>query len=500
MKSIVRNIFIAAIGLFACSCSLNEEPASFVSSDNYYQNRQQCIAGLNSCYIPLKDIYNYTFMIAVEGVTDLMYIASGTLDAQLDISPAQPRLGANMWKWGYRGVMYSNAVLAGIDRAPISDEEKAPLIAEGVIMRAYYYWLLTSFFGDVPFYTKDVANETIRTEVASLGRMPATATRAYLVEELQKWVPELEQIRSSEVADNRFGAAMGWMMIAKLAMWNKQWDDAIDALEKLEAIYGDLSQYPLSDIPWSVKNTPESIFEIQRTYTEGGLAVVSNCACICTPYPRSASTNDGYTYAGVVVKELGNTATLWTPLRPNPYYYNSLMPRKGKDKRTELNLAWEWDGRTFSGATSIPYPGPKFWCWNMKNQSDYNNQSVFRYADAVLMLAECWCEKEQGNTAIAYLNQVKSRAGISLYGAYRNKEHLMEEIRKERGRELLGEFQRKFDLVRWGTWYQATLDNTAYSTVQKNIRPCHEYYPIPDNEVALSGGALDNNAYAAYGM
>ncbi len=500
MKSIFRNIMIALVGLSACGCTLIEEPSSFVGSTDYYQNRQQCIAGLNACYIPLKDIYNYTFLIAVEGVTDLMHIRSGTLDAQLDISPAQPRLGSTIWKQGYKGVMYSNAVLAGIERAPLTDEEKAPLYAEGVVMRAYYYWLLTSFFGDVPFYTKDVANEAIRIEIAGLGRMPAVDTRNYLIEELEKWVPELDQIRSSEITDNRCGAAMGWMLMAKLAMWNQRWEDALRALKHLEEIYGSLSQYPLSDIPWRVKNTPESIFEIQRTYTEGGLSVVSNCAAICTPHPRS-SANDGYTYSGIVVEELGNTATTWTPLRPNPYYYSSLMPRNGKDKRTALNLAWEYNGRVFNDTATMPFLGPKFWCPNMKNLADYNNQSVFRYADAILMMSECYCEIEgKENESISYLNQVKERAGINLYGAYRNKEHLTEEIRKERGRELLGEFQRKFDLVRWGIWYRATYDNTAYETVQKNMRSCHEYYPIPDTEVALSGGALDNNAYAADGL
>ena len=70
----------------------------------------------------------------------------------------------------------------------------------------------------------------------------------------------------------------------------------------------------------------------------------------------------------------------------------------------------------------------------------------------------------------------------------------MDEIQKERGRELIDEFQRKFDLVRWGIWYTQTYENTGSSSLKENIRPCHEYYPIPDTQVVYSGYALDNKA------
>ena len=116
------------------------------------------------------------------------------------------------------------------------------------------------------------------------------------------------------------------------------------------------------------------------------------------------------------------------------------------------------------------------------------------------MAAECYCALLDKDKAMEYLNKVKRRAGIAEYTRFRTYPLLLNEIQNERGRELLGEFQRKFDLVRWGIWYQMTYEYTNYPTLKDNMLPCHEYYPIPDKEVVYSGGALDNKAYNEYGM
>jgi hypothetical protein len=133
----------------------------------------------------------------------------------------------------------------------------------------------------------------------------------------------------------------------------------------------------------------------------------------------------------------------------------------------------------------------------MNKTYDSNNYPVFRYGDAVLMLAEVYNEQERMNDALLCLNEVKLRAGLDPMESATSKEALLEEIQRERGRELLGEFQRKFDLVRWGVWYNQTYNNTDFATVRANILHCHEYYPIPDEEVALSDNQLDNDAYKA---
>ena len=492
MKKIIYNIIaIAALAASVCACDLNEKKQGFVSTEDFFKTTEQCYASLNSCYIPLKSIYTYTFFIATECVTDLAYIASGTLDAQLDISPAKPRFGSTVWTQCYTGIRNSNAAIAGIEKADFEDADKVTLLGEGKIMRAMYYYLLTCFFGDVPFYTMEVNTVEKLQEVARYPRMDAVTTRKELIKDLLSVVPNMEQIRSSEVKNNRAGAAVGWMLIAKMAMWNKDWDQAIEACQALEKIYGEIDQYPLEDIMFRNKNTPESILEIQHTYTAGGLQYVSNVACVCTPTHQGTT----YIYDGVEIPELGNTATTWSAARPNAFFHTGLMPKSSVDLRKNIYLAWDYNGQTFKSVSARPWTGPKFWCPNMAAQADGNNYKVFRYADVLLMLSECYCEKQDEVKSIEYLNKIKNRAGIKPFTTFKTYIRLMEEIRKERGRELFGEFQRKFDLVRWGVWYTDTYAYTDYTTLKNNMQPFHRFYPIPDKEVVYSGYALDNKEY-----
>lgn len=496
MKIKVRNIFAFALcPLLVLSCDLNEMKQSFVSADEFYKTKEQCYSGLNSCYYPLKSIYTYTYLIATECTTDLCYISSNTQDAQLDISPAKPLFGSTMWTQCYTGIRNANSVIDGIRRCTTLDEhDYFNLLGEGLIMRALYYYHLTCFFGDVPFYTHDINTVEKLKEVAEYPRMSAVQTRDSLIHELSRVVPQMDQIRSCEVADNRSGAAVGWMLIGKMALWNEEWDVAIDACKHLESIYGSLDQYPLEDLMYRRKNTPERILEIQHSYTAGGLTYVSNCAAICEP----SRSGTGFLYDGVEIEELGDQATTWNAMRPNVFYSMGLMPRSSKDLRKNLNLAWEYNGIAFKSVSIRPWPGPKFWCPGMAQLSDDNNYPVFRYADALLMLSEAYCMSDQHEQSIEYLNMIKRRAGIKEYTTFKTTARLLDEIKKERARELFGEFQRKYDLVRWGCWYEDTYAYTDYQQLKNNILPCHRYYPIPDVEVTYSNYALDNKEYEQY--
>lgn len=495
---------IIVLAALACSvlssCSLEEDKSVITSPDDFYQNPAQIRAGLNSMYTPLNDIYVLAYMIATEGATDLASTNySAQKDAMLEISPSAPGVGQRVWQYGYNGVRRCTDVIRGIERSPLSAEARLPYLVEAKSVLAYYYYMLTSFFGDVPFWTDAIVTTADQDRVGRLGRTDARIIRSYFIDALNEIVPLVPQERTSDVQGNYAGSAMGWMLIAKMAAWNKDWSNVINACKHLEAIYGDLSKYSYADVMFRNKNTPESIFEIQHAWTPSGIQYITPSslavATVCMPYPHTPGTA---LYNDVTITEIGTVATAYRPLQPSSYFKGYVMPSGQGDIRRDYNMVSSWDGKAFPNGNT--WLGPKFWCPDMVGNQDGNNYKVFRYADALLLLAEAYCETDSYDLSIHYLDIVRARAGLGGYGAFQTKIKLRGTIREERGRELFGEFGRKYDLVRWGVWYEQVVAYNTYSKLQQFIRPCHEYYPIPDMQVLSSHGALDNPEYKKYGI
>lgn len=561
-----------------CGCSLKEEVLSNSTRDTYYKNEVQVRTGLVGCYTQARNIYASTgFWQMTECTTDLISMSVSTqYNANCDVSPSRPGVATTVWSNGYTGVMRCNEMIDVLtESTDFTEEQKLPWIAEAMIMRAFYYYILTSTFGDVPFYTEAVTEEN-RARIASLPRMPAKETRDYLIDELIEYLmPESYQnerigkqgrqvlplVRTYENPANAYaGAAVGLMIAGKLCLWNERYEDAIDVFSQLEEIYGNYrgddairltfgTDYPLTDVRWREKNVRESILELGNLVEEFGLAIKGGLASYCMPTRTTASLVDSEEstsdvsdiYNGIVIPELGGYAKTNTAAKPTSYFYAKLQKYASNDIRSgeysngediprngSGNLAWRWKGTGYVKSGEVvqeegvywfnlpssshpnesvdkpygnnqPWLGDKFWCFGMYNSQDSNNYKIFRYAGVLLNLAEAYLVgRNDMKTACDYLNVVRGRAKADLITPETVKnspDALMEEIRMECARELFGEFQRKFDLVRWGIWYERTYKYNEGRYIKEYILPCHEYWPIPAEQVTYSGNALDNNAY-----
>jgi hypothetical protein len=146
------------------------------------------------------------------------------------------------------------------------------------------------------------------------------------------------------------------------------------------------------------------------------------------------------------------------------------------------------------------------------------NYEIIRFADVLLMAAEAEVEVGSLDKAKNLVNMVRARAAnpagwvkkedgspaanynVALYPSFASQEDARTAVRFERRLELAMEGHRFFDLVRWGI---AAETLNAYIGREKTRRSYlgtavftkgkNEYYPIPQEQIDLTRGALVQN-------
>src|SRR5690606_2152487 len=64
----------------------------------------------------------------------------------------------NAWRYLYEGIERANVFLDKVENADMSNEKKATVVAEAKFLRAYYYFVLASNYGEVPLKTTPSAS------------------------------------------------------------------------------------------------------------------------------------------------------------------------------------------------------------------------------------------------------------------------------------------------------------------------------------------------------
>jgi hypothetical protein len=138
-----------------------------------------------------------------------------------------------------------------------------------------------------------------------------------------------------------------------------------------------------------------------------------------------------------------------------------------------------------SYATAVGVAGPIF-SWrkyelyelrhNYGQPDSYINSQMIRYADVLLMLAECYIETDQVPSALHLINQVRKRSGAFEYTSLGTQTDARTILRRERRLELAGEQSRFFDLVRWGILVS---EINAEKQAVESIQPVKDYHVLP---------------------
>ena len=134
------------------------------------------------------------------------------------------------------------------------------------------------------------------------------------------------------------------------------------------------------------------------------------------------------------------------------------------------------------------------------------NFTLIRYADVLLMLAECYNENGNQAKAVELINQVRQRAGIALlnsgpaYLQATSKDQVFERIKHERAIEFAAEGIRYNDLKRWGllismTNNQAQVDVVGKVLSTKITEEKYKLWPIPQEEIDMNEDLVQNTGW-----
>ena len=385
----------------------------------------------------------------------------------------------NLFRWNYAGITRCNFIMENKDNIEFSGKDK--VLAEAKFLRAFYYFELVKFFGDVPL----VIDERIGAqEVTEIERTPVSQVYAQIEKDLLDASSVLDQVSLIKGKATK-GAAMA--LLGKVFLYQKKYSAAANVLDEVinSGTYSLIDDY--ADL-FSVanENNSETVFDVEYTGAEGG----SYGCLICLEGNAGPGFQGIRQYDGPIYGD-GNSYNL-----PTQNLYDAFDPTDPRRDMTILDI----DAFIAEQANpeSITYgigAGGHTGYYNnkyIKRQNELGlpdndltspvNYRVIRYADVLLMAAEAHFQNGNVSQAQNNLNQVRSRVGIETITV-----NSIDDIFNERRLELACEGHWFFDLVRWGKAEEA-IEDFQLGT--------HELFPIPTLEIDLAGGNWSqNNGY-----
>lgn len=527
MKSICIILFVVAGSLLSTSCNKLDVGPSYQESDlTFWNNPASGMQALNSCYAGIysseyfffnEDLSDNAFCISAVNGGQARNIAQGAYDGTTS------RV-AGEWAYHYGGIRTCNNLLANIDRVPNLDANlKARMIAEARFIRAFHYFQLITWYGDVPLVTSEIG----LTESYSIARSPKAQVVNFILEDLdhaQQVLPVNTAYGDADKGRVTKGAAVA--LKAKLHLFEGNWPDVVTNCELLmnSNSYGSYALFPNYSALFTAANeyNAEVIFDFQfvpltRTHavqrffiprTEGQL--------ICAIAP---------------LQELVDSYVMLNgrPITDASSGYNEDAPYENRDPRFAATLVYDGspftrkDGSTFvvrtapgTGANSVDNADATPTGYYVRKYYDQTadaannsglNLILLRYADVLLMYAEAKNELNQMNAEVwnTTVRALRARAGFTEATALDypglNQEAMRTLLRNERRSELAMEGQRIFDIRRWRI-AETVLNGNAHGfevnganlVVDNRVfdRNKHYLWPIPQTDLNLNKNLVQN--------
>lgn len=499
-------ILLSTIFLLAFAISCNEEDLdklnpNGVTFDTYFNNAAELTAGVNSIYSIVQGLNlgarEYFFLHDMR--SDDVATGGGQLEAhraQLLNGVHDPANGVTVANWTgwYRTIHRANVIIKKGPEIPataISESLRNRLIGEARFMRAWAYYEIATLFGGGPIYTSFVESVD-----GSAPRSSADEMYAVAIEDL-KFADANLPATYGNADRGRATKGAAQMLLARVYLQKGDYNSAKAELQKIvnSGTYSLAPDYSLNSVEEG-EFGPESIFEIAYSPSNGAF--------------NWGGDGDGAGIQEETVRSQEYAPIAWRNLIPSDKLLNTFEHVDKGDAKSDPRFQYSFyvSGDTYNngtltltddkvqGNTSNVRGETKKVSWKKytimyksaaANQQSGINLRVMRYADALLLLAEC--ENELGNSAaaIALVNQVRARPGVEMPPLPTaniptgTQAQLRAAIQRERQVELAGEQVRNADILRWRKHGKLASEPISYFQANK-----HELLPIPQNE-------LDNN-------
>ncbi|WP_339925600.1 RagB/SusD family nutrient uptake outer membrane protein [uncultured Cyclobacterium sp.] len=469
-------------------------------------------------------------------------------------SPAQSFV-RDTWRDFYRGINQANAVINRSENVVgVSDETKTVRMAEVRFLRALYYFNLVRFFGDVHLSLDETvgveieANRTPAGQIYSEGIIPDLEFAINNLPDNQN-----EYGRASKSAAEFLLAKV--YMTRAYQPYGSGNSDASEAERLMGSVIDNYGFSLLQDFGdlWDINNerNSEVIFAIQnnKNQVDEGLDTQGNSGHLYflmeydilpgmardtengRPWIRFRPTefllglwdreNDARydkTYKHVWISNTESSIPAWTNEDANMGYISSnlvgtkkfsigdtavYIPGPGKDETWTEEKKGKTRYLVFTNNQYDErwYPTLNKWIDptrpNRQHTPGQRNHPLMRLADAYLIRAEAKIMQNNQDAAAEDINIVRRRGawpGMEEAIEISSEEATLDFLLDERGRELVGEGHRWFDLTRTGKLVERVKAHNPEG--RSNIQDYHILRPIPLEQIdRTSGGYLQNCGY-----
>lgn len=486
----IIKFFLPVLLILLAGCSedfLDRKPKGQLTFDTFFENSDHALWATNAIYQQFRtwDLTAFPWIGLTDIISDDADKGSSPNDALyvLEVDEftfnATNVLFGQAWQGHYHVIFRANLAIENIPGIDMDPALRSRLVGEAKFLRAYAYFRLVQWFGDIPLVDHVLTDEEYYNQPRASKEVIYDFIENDLLDAIEA-LPEKSEYSSADLGRATKGAARG--ILAKLYMVEH---DFAKALAQAEAIitsgeYSLLQRYGDNFLPIG-EHGAESIFEISAVAVQAAVAGPG-----ATPFNMVQGVRG--------VPNLG-----WGFNRPSDDLVAAYEPG---DPRRQATIIYV--GEVLPDGSTIVEDNPeilnerynqKAWVPAHAGLQDNGpgNIRILRYADILLLAAEALNETGNPGQALEYLNQVRARArGTNNFIlpdiTTMDQTELRERIYAERRIELAMEQHRWFDLARWGR-----ITDEMDPLVQGFDPSKHTLLPIPQSEIDLTNGILSQN-------